>query len=68
MSARSELARVHLAMKALPEPDRTALLMRVQDAVTYKDIARTLSISVSAAKVKVHRARLRLAAAREKTP
>jgi RNA polymerase sigma-70 factor (ECF subfamily) len=48
----------------LPEIDRAALLMRANDGLAYEEIARALGISLAAAKVKVHRARLRLAAAR----
>jgi DNA-directed RNA polymerase specialized sigma24 family protein len=38
-----------------------ALLMRTQDGTSYEEIAQTLGLSVSAAKVKVHRARMKLA-------
>jgi RNA polymerase sigma-70 factor (ECF subfamily) len=48
------------ALQALPETDRTALLMRANDNVPYEDIARTLGISLASAKVKVSRARLKL--------
>lgn len=48
------------ALQHLPEIDRTALLMRADDDVPYEDIARTLDISLSSAKVKVFRARLKL--------
>lgn len=48
------------ALQQLPEIDRTALLMRAEDAVPYEDIARALDISTSSAKVKVFRARLKL--------
>ena len=50
-------------MAELPEIDRTALLLRAEHELPYDEIARVLQISLSAAKVKVHRARLRLAAA-----
>ncbi len=52
------------ALQALPEIDRAAVLMRADDEMAYEEIARALGISVSAAKVKVHRARLTLAEAR----
>jgi DNA-directed RNA polymerase specialized sigma24 family protein len=45
----------------LPEADRTAILMRALDKTPYEEIAWTLGISVTAAKVKVHRARIKLA-------
>ena len=53
------------ALRALPEGERTALLLRVDHDLPYGDIARALEISVGAAKVRVHRARLRLASALE---
>lgn len=49
------------ALRQLPEADRTALLMRALDKTPYEEIAWTLGISVTAAKVKVHRARIKLA-------
>jgi RNA polymerase sigma-70 factor (ECF subfamily) len=48
------------ALQQLPEMDRTVLLMRALDGMPYEEIAETLGISVVAAKVKVHRARLKL--------
>ena len=37
------------------------LLMRAQDGIPYEEIATALGLSLPAVKVKVHRARLRLA-------
>jgi RNA polymerase sigma-70 factor (ECF subfamily) len=62
-TARDELRAVLAALQELPEPDRAALLMRAQDGLPYEEIAATLGLSVAAAKVKVHRARVRLAEA-----
>lgn len=59
---RDQLARVLGALQQLPEPDRAAVLMRAQDGMSYEEIAAALGLSVAAAKVKVHRARVRLAA------
>jgi RNA polymerase sigma-70 factor (ECF subfamily) len=56
------LAAVLRALGTLPERDRTALLMRAREGLPYEQIAQALQLSVSAAKVKVHRARLKLAA------
>lgn len=58
------LAKVLKALGALPEGERAALLLRLDHGMSYEEIAATLSISVAAAKVRVHRARLRLANAR----
>ena len=62
---RQALEAVLLALQQIPEVDRAALLMRAQDGLPYEEIARSLGLSVSAAKVKVHRARLRLAELRD---
>ncbi|HSD67438.1 MAG TPA: sigma-70 family RNA polymerase sigma factor [Vicinamibacteria bacterium] len=59
----SRLQAVLAALRALPEVDRAAVLMRANGELTYEEIAAALRISVAAAKVKVHRARLRLAEA-----
>lgn len=56
-----ELTLVLEAMRALPELDRAELLLRAQEGLTYEDIAAVLGLPVSTARVKVHRARLRLA-------
>ncbi len=61
---RAELEAVLADLQTLPEPDRAALLMRAQDQMSYEDIAAALGISVGAAKVKVHRARRKVAALR----
>lgn len=61
--ARSDLRIVLRALQYLPEVDRAALLMRTQDEMSYEEIAAALRISVAAAKVKIHRARLKLGAA-----
>jgi RNA polymerase sigma-70 factor (ECF subfamily) len=59
---RDRLSRLRSALQSLSEVDRAALLMRCEDGLSYADIARALGLSLSAAKVKVHRSRLRLAA------
>ena len=59
-NGRQELAAVLHALQTLPEVDRAALLMHAQDEMPYAEIAETLGISVVAAKVKVHRARIKL--------
>ena len=62
--ARGELRATLAALQELPEIDRAALLMRAEDALPYEEIARVLDIPVATARVKVHRARLALVAAR----
>ena len=61
---RAELDAVMADLRTLPEPDRAALLMRAWEGMSYEEIASALRITVGAAKVKVHRARLRLAESR----
>lgn len=62
--ARDDLAGVLAELQRLPEVDRAALVLRVEDQMPYDEIARVLGISLAAVKVKIHRARLRLAEAR----
>ena len=49
------------ALRQLPEIDRAALLLRTQERMPYDEIAQILNLSTANAKVKVHRARLKLA-------
>ena len=62
MVQNEEYARTIEAMKALSEIDRTVLLMRAEEDLSYQDIAAATGLSVVAAKVKVFRARAKLAA------
>jgi RNA polymerase sigma-70 factor (ECF subfamily) len=61
LDRRAKLAVVLRALRELAEVDRAALLMRTHDRMPYEEIAQALHLSVSSAKVKVHRARLKLA-------
>lgn len=63
-SDRAELRATLEALQVLPETDRAALLMHVDGGLGYDEIAAALSISAGTARVKVHRARLKLATAR----
>ncbi|MBC7767375.1 MAG: RNA polymerase sigma factor [Phycisphaerales bacterium] len=66
--ATPDSARVAHALQTLgllPEGERSALLLRVDHGLSYEQIAATLQISIAAAKVRVHRARLRLARAQQ---
>lgn len=47
-------------IQTLPEADRTALVLKLQNELTYEEIANMLNISLAAVKVKIHRARLKL--------
>jgi len=57
---RAQLDQVLHNMQSLSPIDRSVLLMRAQHGIPYSDIATSFNISVAAAKVKVHRARLKL--------
>ena len=57
---KAELQAVLAGLQKLPEIDRAALLMRAFDEMPYEEIAQALGISLSAVKVKIHRARLAL--------
>ena len=58
---REELGRVLEGLQQLPEADRAALLMRAQNELPYGEIAAALGLSLAAVKVKIHRARIKLA-------
>ena len=60
--SRLELDRAMQAIQALSEAERTALLLRVQHELSYEEIARTMQLPLTTVKVKIHRARLKLAA------
>jgi len=55
---RLELDALLKALQVLPEADRAALLMHVQDGLPYATIASVLGLSTAAVKVRVHRARI----------
>jgi len=55
-----ELLRVQKFLQSLPEIDRAAFVLRVEHGLPYAEIARVLELSLSAAKVKVHRVRKKL--------
>jgi RNA polymerase sigma-70 factor (ECF subfamily) len=56
-----EFRRTLKAVHALPEIDRTVLLLRAEQELSYEDIAAVTGLSIAAAKVKVFRARAKLA-------
>src|SRR5258706_5609041 len=58
---KDEFRRAMDAMQALPESDRTLLLLRAEGDLSYDEIAISTGLSVAAAKVRVFRAREKLA-------
>src|SRR5215472_6149367 len=65
MEQSAEVRAVLAALQQLPEMERTVLLMRTLDEMPYEEIAETLGISVVTAKVKDHRARVKLMQTRQ---
>ena len=61
----SEVRAALAELQKLSEVDRAALLMRAVHDMPYEEIARTLGLSLSATKVKIHRTRLALLRQRE---
>ena len=62
----SELADAITGLQDLPEIDRAALVMRAMDDMAYDEIAKALGITLTATKVKIHRARRALLERRSK--
>lgn len=58
--ARLELLAIQRMLQTLPEIDRTAFVLRVQHELPYAEIARVLDLTLTAAKVKIHRVRKKL--------
>lgn len=68
LEQKEEVAAVLAALQDLPEVDRAILLMRALGDMPYDEIAAALDITVTTAKVKVHRARIRLMEVRYPAP
>ena len=64
--AQSELDRTMQALDALPEIDRTILILRAQDELTYDEIATITGLSLSTVKIRLFRARVKLTTIRNK--
>ena len=58
--SRDELSRIEQILLTMRECDRTAFVLRVKHELPYADIARILGLSLTSAKVKVHRIRRKL--------
>ncbi|MCP4427852.1 MAG: RNA polymerase sigma factor [Chloroflexi bacterium] len=64
IAAQLDLRQARQLIQDLPETDRAAFILRVQHELPYAEIARVLELSLTAVKVKVHRVRKKLLAAR----
>jgi len=62
VESRLKLDRALALVQTLPEVDRAAFLLRIQHELPYDEIARILQLPLTTVKVKIHRARLKLAA------
>ncbi len=62
IDAQRQLQDVYRFLQTVSEIDRTVFVLRVQHKLPYVEIARMLSLSVTAVKVKVHRLRKKLIA------
>ncbi|NJN79689.1 MAG: RNA polymerase sigma factor [Anaerolineales bacterium] len=62
VESRLELTRAMQKVQSLPEVDRTAFLLRVQHELSYEEISRVMQLPLATVKVKIHRARLKIAA------
>lgn len=60
VESRLYLSKIWKKLKTLPEIDRTVFALRVINDLPYEEIARMLELSISTAKVKVHRIRKKL--------
>lgn len=60
-AGQEDFRRTSEAFQTLPEIDRTVLLLRAEQELSYAEIATVTGLSVTAAKVKVFRARAKLA-------
>lgn len=61
VESKEELGAMKSAIAELPEGERTAFLLRTHCGLSYEEIARALGIGLSAAKIRVHRSRIKLA-------
>ncbi len=62
---RDALDRLASELQRIPEGDRTALLMRAVEEMSYEEIAAARGISLAAVKTRIFRARLKLAELKE---
>lgn len=67
LEARVELERVLRALRELPEVDRAVISLATMEGLSHQAIAEVVGLSTAAVKVRIHRARLRLSAARDAT-
>jgi len=64
IEAKLELLQIQSVLQTLPDIDRAAFLLRVHHDLPYAEIARVLGLSLANTKVKIHRVRKKLIAAR----
>lgn len=64
MENRVEVRRVMQGIRDLPPLDRTVLLLRIYDEMSYDEIGETVGLDAAAVRMRVHRARVKLARGR----
>ncbi len=62
METQLQIKNIQRILRTLAEIDRTAFILRIQHELPYTEIARVLGLSLTSAKVKVHRVRQKLIA------
>jgi RNA polymerase sigma-70 factor (ECF subfamily) len=60
LGTKQELSRVEKGLQALPERQRTALLLKAQDQMSYEEISEIMGVSVSSVESLIFRARRKL--------
>jgi len=58
--AQAEVATIRAAMRALPAHYRAALVLRVMEGLSYREIAQLLDVPISTVETWIHRGRLRM--------
>jgi RNA polymerase sigma-70 factor, ECF subfamily len=58
--SQTELISVINVLQKLPEIDRSVMIMKTYEGLSYQEISLLMGLSVPALKIKVHRARLKL--------
>jgi RNA polymerase sigma-70 factor (ECF subfamily) len=60
LSVKQEFSRVHAALQSLPERQRSALLLKAQEDMSYEEIAAVMQVTVSSVESLIFRARRKL--------
>ena len=61
VEARKSVEKVVKAMQQISEPDRSILIMKAYEGLSYQEIASIFNMTINTLKTRVHRARVKLA-------